>query len=91
MSPVNEPDIDAQPAASVAGLSYEAAYSRLEHVLEILESGDLSLEQSLALYEEGSLLAGHCARQLDTAELRVRRWQADAETAPFEGWEEKPG
>ena len=57
----------------INSLSFEDSYSRLEEVIQRLESGELDLEQTVALYEEGMQLAEHCGRQLDDAELRVTR------------------
>lgn len=54
-------------------LSYEAAYQALEDVLAQLDSGELSLEQSVARYERGQRLSAHCQRLLEEAELRIRR------------------
>lgn len=67
-------------------LSYEDAFLRLEQVLGRLEAGDLPLEESLTLFEQGAALAAHCARKLDEAELRVRQWQPGDTTVPFESW-----
>lgn len=69
-------------------LSYDAALAQLERILEQLESGELPLEQTLALYEEGAALAKLCSARLDEAELRVREWQAGDQSAPFNGWQE---
>lgn len=69
-------------------LSYDAALEKLERILEQLESGELPLEQTLALYEEGAALAKLCSARLDEAELRVREWQAGDQPAPFNGWQE---
>ncbi len=69
-------------------LTYDQAFARLETVLAALENSDLPLEQALALYEEGVQLATVCSRTLEEAELRVRRWQPDNQTTPFEGWQE---
>ncbi|MBU6351537.1 MAG: exodeoxyribonuclease VII small subunit [Chloroflexi bacterium] len=69
-------------------LSYDAALVQLEEILGQLEKGDLPLEQTLALYEHGAELAHLCAVRLDEAELRVRRWQGDGQTVPFDGWQE---
>lgn len=69
-------------------LSYDDAFARLEAVLGKLESDDLPLEETLALYEEGAALATFCAGRLEQAELRVRQWQPGDETTPFEGWQE---
>lgn len=74
--------------SSVEELSYEAALAQLEQVLATLERDDLPLETSLTLYERGVLLADHCTKLLDTAELRVRKWQTDGQTTPFTDWQE---
>ena len=52
-------------------LSYEAAYQALEDVLNKLESGELSLELSVDLYERGQRLSAHCQRLLEEAELKI--------------------
>lgn len=52
-------------------LGFEAALTRLTAIVERLESGDLSLEQSLALFEEGTRLSRASQAQLDAAEKRV--------------------
>ena len=52
-------------------LSFEDSYARLEQVIQRLEAGDLGLEESVRLYEEGIRLAEHCSHQLDSAELKV--------------------
>lgn len=54
-------------------LSFEDSYERLEQVIQKLESGELSLDESVSLYEEGIRLAEHCGRQLDDAELKVNQ------------------
>jgi exodeoxyribonuclease VII small subunit len=52
-------------------LDFEAALKRLTAIVERLESGDLSLEQSLQLFEEGTRLSRTSQQQLDAAEKRV--------------------
>ena len=52
-------------------LSFEDSYARLEQVIQRLEEGDLTLEESVALYEEGTYLAEHCGNKLDAAEIKV--------------------
>ena len=52
-------------------LSFEDSYARLEQIIQKLEAGDLSLDDSVSLYEEGMRLAQQCGRKLDDAELRV--------------------
>lgn len=51
--------------------SFEQVLARLQHVVERLESGDLPLEDSLAVFEEGIRLSRLGARRLDDAERRV--------------------
>ncbi|MBM4283938.1 MAG: exodeoxyribonuclease VII small subunit [Deltaproteobacteria bacterium] len=62
----------AAPAAPEAeGESFEQALTRLEEVLENLEHGGLSLEESVRAFEEGVRLVKHCHDQLDRVERRV--------------------
>lgn len=69
-------------------LTYEEAFAQLETILARLEGGDLPLEESLALYEQGAALAKLCSAILDQAELRVQQWQPGDETTEIEDWEE---
>ena len=55
----------------IEALSFEESYSRLEQIIQKLESGDLSLDESMSLYEEGVRLAHHCEHQLDDAQIKV--------------------
>jgi len=50
---------------------FEAAIAELETVVKKLEEGDLSLEQSLALYERGVTLSKFCHARLEDAERRI--------------------
>ncbi|TMC00576.1 MAG: exodeoxyribonuclease VII small subunit [Chloroflexi bacterium] len=54
---------------------FEALYQRLEETVARLEQGDLTLEESLALYEEGMKLAKRCQEILQQAEMRITRLQ----------------
>jgi len=63
----------------IASLSFEDSYERLEMVIQRLEKPDLTLDESVALYEEGIHLAEHCDRQLEDAELRVSQLLSDAD------------
>jgi exodeoxyribonuclease VII small subunit len=69
---------------------FDALLVRLREVVQKLESGDLSLEQSLAVYEEGVQLARRGQQLLESAEKRVEILVATAngvEATPFEGSE----
>ncbi|MBC7237297.1 MAG: exodeoxyribonuclease VII small subunit [Chloroflexi bacterium] len=52
-------------------LSFEDTYARLEQIIQRLEEGNLTLEESISLYEEGMQLAEQCDRHLNNAELKV--------------------
>ena len=52
--------------------SFEEALGKLEEIVSRLESGDMLLEETISLFEEGMALAATCARSLDEAALKVR-------------------
>lgn len=54
-------------------LTFEAALAQLEEIVTRLEEGDLTLAESVALFERGQLLTAFCQKTLDEAELRVRQ------------------
>lgn len=71
MNPSAEiPPLNATP---VEELTYEQAFEELESIVTALETEDNPLEKALLLFERGQLLARHCARLLDEAELKVQR------------------
>jgi exodeoxyribonuclease VII small subunit len=55
--------------------SFEAVYKRLEETVRRLEEGGLTLDESIALYEEGMTLAKTCQSLLDQAELKITTLQ----------------
>jgi len=55
----------------MAEKNFEAALDRLEEIVEELEKGDVALEQSLKLFEEGIKLSRICTKRLEDAERRV--------------------
>lgn len=52
---------------------FEQALAELEKIVKQLESGNLPLEQSLALFERGVKLARECRQKLQAAELKISR------------------
>jgi exodeoxyribonuclease VII small subunit len=58
-------------------LSFEAAFAELEAILDKLDSGNLPLDESVALYERGRRLTARCQTLLDEAELRVSKLMDD--------------
>lgn len=55
----------------MSGLTFEECLSRLEQIVGALETGHLSLEESLRVFEEGVTLARQCARYLEEAEQKI--------------------
>lgn len=51
--------------------SFEIAFARLEEILERMNSGTVSLDESLKLYEEADALINMCSKKLKDAESRV--------------------
>ena len=70
-------------------LSFEESLKRLEEIVKHLERGDLPLEDSLSLFEEGTKLIHSCSTMLEAAEQKVSllRVSADGncEEVPFDG------
>ncbi len=51
--------------------SFESSLSRLQQIVEALEAGELTLDQSLELFEEGVKLSRQCTQMLEAAKKRV--------------------
>ena len=51
--------------------NFEASMERLNAIVEKLETGDMSLEESLKLYEEGVRLSGACMKRLTEAQQKI--------------------
>ena len=69
---------------------FEKGLERLEAIVDELESGRLTLEESLARYEEGMKLSIGLSRTLEEAEKRIERLTQAGRTVPFEVDLEKP-
>ena len=57
--------------------SIEEIFGRLESIISNLESGDIPLDKSLTLFEEGMTLAETCRAQLNAAEQKVQELMKD--------------
>ena len=55
----------------MAEIKFEEALKRLEKIVEDLEGGNLSLDESLAKYEEGIRLSKECSKKLEVARKKV--------------------
>ncbi len=77
----------------MAEKKFEAALARLEEIVKELETGELPLEQSLKLFEEGVKLSRICNQRLEEAERRVEILLKDKagniSAQPFEEPEEE--
>jgi exodeoxyribonuclease VII small subunit len=75
-------------------LTFEAGMERLEQIVKELEEGDLPLERSLELFEEGMKLSEACRQQLEEAEnkveLLVKKSDGKVVAEPFPTSEEEP-
>ncbi|WP_044640380.1 exodeoxyribonuclease VII small subunit [Risungbinella massiliensis] len=66
-------------------MKFELALKRLEEVVEQLESGEVPLEQSIQLFQEGTNLAGFCRERLAWAEQQI-----EVLVKENNGWAKKP-
>lgn len=65
-------------------VTFEASMQRLEQIVRAMERGDVSLEESLKLFQEGTELVRRCGKLLDSAELQVKAVTASESGAPVE-------
>ena len=72
--------------------SFEESLKKLESIVDRLEKGDLALEESLKLFEEGVGLSSACKQELDAAEGKVQMLvkQRDGSLKPEAFLTEKP-
>ena len=64
---------------SPSGQTFEQCMKRLEQIVSQLERGDISLEESIKIYEEGVLLSRQCMDRLNQAELKLKTLTESAE------------
>ena len=53
-------------------LSYEDAFDRLQKITELLENGNVTLDDSIKYYEQGILLKNFCEKKLKDAEMKIK-------------------
>lgn len=63
-------------------LSFEEAMQKLYQIVNKMERGDATLEQSLELFKEGTVLVQICSKKLDEAKLLVQKVTADGSGNP---------
>ena len=64
--------------------SFEENMARLELIVRAMERGDVALEESLKLFQEGTELVRSCGKLLDEAELQIKKIMTDAGGNPVE-------
>ena len=64
--------------------SFEENMQRLEQIVRSMERGDVPLEESLKLFQEGTGLIESCGKLLDEAELQVKKIVSGADGRPVE-------
>ena len=62
--------------------SFEAKMHRLEQIVRSMERGDVALEGSLKLFQEGTELVRSCGKLLDDAELQVKKVMTAPDGSP---------
>ena len=62
--------------------SFEENMQRLEQIVRAMERGDVALEESLKLFQEGTELVRSCGKLLDEAELQVKKVMVAADGSP---------
>ena len=64
--------------------TFEASMARLEQIVRAMERGDVALEESLKLFQEGTGLVRNCQKLLEEAQLQVKMIMTAADGSPVE-------
>ena len=56
----------------IDSLSYEDAFERLQQITQLLEDGNVTLDDSIKYYEQGVLLKNFCEKKLKDAEMKIK-------------------
>ena len=64
--------------------AFEESMARLEQIVRAMERGDVALEESLKLFQEGTDLVRSCGKLLDDAQLQVNKIMTAADGSPVE-------
>ena len=64
--------------------TFEQSMARLEQILRAMERGDVALEESLKLFQEGTELVRSCQKLLDEAQLQVKKIMTAPDGSPVE-------
>ena len=64
--------------------TFEESMARLEQIVRAMERGDVALEESLKLFQEGTDLVRNCQKLLDEAQLQVKMIMTAPDGSPVE-------
>ena len=64
--------------------TFEASMTRLEQIVRAMERGDVPLEESLKLFQEGTELVRNCQKLLDDAQLQIKKIMTAPNGSPVE-------
>lgn len=64
--------------------TFEASMARLEQIVRAMERGDVALEESLKLFQEGTDLVRNCQKLLDEAQLQIKKIMTAPDGSPVE-------
>ena len=64
--------------------TFEASMARLEQIVRAMERGDVALEESLKLFQEGTELVRNCQKLLDDAQLQIKKIMTADDGSPVE-------
>jgi exodeoxyribonuclease VII small subunit len=85
----------AKKTANTDGLTFEASLEKLESIVEIMESGEMPLDEIIQQYEAGMKHLATCDKKLAEAEKRIRQLTVDAkgkvEETDFAGADKEDG
>ena len=62
--------------------TFEESMARLEQIVRAMERGDVALEESLKLFQEGTQLVQTCSKLLDDAQLQIQKVMTAADGSP---------
>ena len=62
--------------------TFEESMARLEQIVRAMERGDVALEESLKLFQEGTELVRTCSKLLDDAQLQIKKVMTAADGSP---------
>ena len=65
-------------------MTFEQSMQRLEQIVRAMERGDVALDESLKLFQEGTELVRNCGKLLDDAQMQVKMIMTAPDGSPVE-------